>query len=58
MIGKVQSDRLALTHGRWRLEGTDAAGEPVSLSGSGTMVSRRQGDGSWRIALDNAMTPE
>jgi uncharacterized protein (TIGR02246 family) len=58
VIGKVQGDALALTHGRWTLDGTDAAGAPVTLSGRGTMVSRRQGDGRWRIVLDNAMTPD
>ena len=58
VVGKLQRDGLALTHGRWTLAGTDGAGEPVSLSGRGTMVSRRQGDGTWRIVLDNAMTPD
>jgi ketosteroid isomerase-like protein len=58
VVGKVQSEGLALTHGRWLLDGTDAAGDPVTLSGRGTMVSRRQDDGGWRIALDNAMTPD
>ena len=33
-------------------------GESVALSGRGTMVSRRQADGRWPIALDNAMTPD
>ena len=58
VVGKVERDGLALTHGRWTLDGTDAAGEPVSLSGRGTMVSRRQADGRWLIALDNAMAPD
>ena len=58
VVGKVQRDGLALTHGRWSLDGTDPAGERVALSGRGTMVSRRQPDGRWLIALDNAMTPD
>ncbi len=58
VVGKVQRDGLALTHGRWRMEGTGAAGEPVTMSGRGTMVSRLQPDGRWLIALDDAMAPE
>ena len=58
LVGKVEHDGLALTHGRWRLTGTDADGQSVDLSGRGTLVSRRQLDGRWRIALDDAMSPE
>lgn len=51
VLGKVQSDGLAVTHARWRV------GE---LSGHGTIVSRRQADGRWLIVLDTrsrAWTP-
>jgi uncharacterized protein (TIGR02246 family) len=58
VLGKLQGDGLALTHGRWTIAGTDEDGAPVEMSGRGTMVSRRQPDGSWRIALDNPMSPE
>jgi uncharacterized protein (TIGR02246 family) len=58
LVGKLQHDGLALTHGRWRLTGTDADGRNVELAGRGTLVSRRQLDGRWRIALDDAMSPE
>ena len=37
---------------RWSIVGTDG-GERVEMSGRGTIVSRRQPDGSWRIVLDN-----
>jgi uncharacterized protein (TIGR02246 family) len=57
VLGKVQGDGLALTHGRWHIVGT-LDGERVEMSGRGTMVSRRRPDGTWRIALDNAMTPD
>jgi uncharacterized protein (TIGR02246 family) len=57
VVGKLQHDGLALTHGQWRLTATDSAGAPVELAGRGTMVSRRQPDGRWLIALDDTMTP-
>ena len=56
VVETLQADGLALTHARWSLTGTDA-GERVELSGRGTLVSRRQPDGSWRIVLENTMTP-
>jgi uncharacterized protein (TIGR02246 family) len=52
VIDKLEGDGIAVTYGRWRL-----AGENEELSGRGTMVSRKQTDGSWRIALDNPMAP-
>jgi uncharacterized protein (TIGR02246 family) len=48
VIGKLEVDGLALTHARWRLG---------AMSGHGTIVSRRQPDGGWLIALDNPLTP-
>ena len=30
---------------------------PVEISGRGTIVSRRQPDGSWLIVLDNPVSP-
>jgi ketosteroid isomerase-like protein len=48
VVEKLESDGIALTHARW------TAGE---LSGRGTVVSRRQPDGTWRIVLDNPMSP-
>ena len=48
VVGKLESDGLALTHARWRV------GE---MSGYGTIVSRRQPDGIWLIVLDNPLTP-
>jgi len=57
VVGKVQGDGLALTHARWVLHGVDPAGTPVEQSGRGTIVSRRQPDGSWLIVLENPVTP-
>ena len=53
VIEKLESDGLALTHVRWSMQGSD--GE--ALTGRGTVVTRRQPDGSWRIVLDNPMSP-
>jgi uncharacterized protein (TIGR02246 family) len=55
VVDKIQSGGLALTHGRWTLTGS-AGAELVEMSGRGTMVSRRQPDGTWRIALDNPLS--
>ena len=57
VVGVLESDGLAMTHALWRLEGTDRDGKPVTLAGLGTVVSRRQPDGSWRIVLDNPLSP-
>lgn len=49
----MESGDVALYFGRWRLRGTDPAGEPVHMSGTSTDVLRRQPDGRWLIAVDN-----
>lgn len=56
VLAKLQSDELALTLARWTLTMTD--GEPVELSGRGTIVSRRPPDGTWRIVLDIPRRPD
>jgi uncharacterized protein (TIGR02246 family) len=55
-IATLEADGLALAHYRWSLAGTNPE-EPVRLSGRGTVVSRRQTDGSWRIVLDDPLGP-
>ena len=57
VVGKVEADGLALTHARWNMSATDGD-QPVEMSGRGTIVSRRQADGTWRIALENSMSFE
>jgi uncharacterized protein (TIGR02246 family) len=54
VVEKLESGDLALTHARWRIAGDDGVG----MSGRGTIVSRRQPDGSWRIVLDNPSSPD
>jgi uncharacterized protein (TIGR02246 family) len=50
---KLEADGIALTCVRWRVPGQGDDG--VDLEGWGAVVSRRQGDGAWRILLDNPM---
>ena len=56
MLGKLQTDGLALTHARVNVVAGDGD-DRMEVSGRGTIVSRRQPDGSWRIVLDNPMSP-
>lgn len=53
----LEADDLALTQARWHLVGRDTDGKPLELDGHGTIVSRRQADGTWRIVMDNPMGP-
>ena len=53
VVATLPGDGLALTHARWRLE-LDGG----ELAGRGTIVSRRQPDGSWLVVLDNPMSPD
>ena len=53
VVEKLETDGLALTHARWTAVSADGG----ELGGRGTVVSRRQPDGSWRIVLDNPMSP-
>lgn len=56
VLDKLETDGLALTHGRWSMT-ISAGGRRSEVSGRGTMVSRRQADGSWRIVLDSPLIP-
>ena len=57
VVEKLESDGLALTHAHWSVVAT-GGGDRVELAGRGTIVSRRQPDGTWRIVLDNPMSPD
>jgi uncharacterized protein (TIGR02246 family) len=58
VVRRVQADGLAMTHARWRLVQLDDEGDPVEVRGHGTVVSRLQRNGTWRIVLDNPLTPD
>ncbi|PCG82049.1 DUF4440 domain-containing protein [Streptomyces sp. WZ.A104] len=49
----LRSGGIAMTHADWHLVGTDETGTPVDLRGKGTVVSREQPDGTWRILFDD-----
>ena len=53
VVGELPTDELAVTYARVKLHGPE-----LEFAGRGTVVSRRQPDGSWRIVLDNPMSPE
>ena len=49
----VETGDLAQHVGEWTLAGTDAAGQPVSMTGRSADVLRKQADGTWKIIVDN-----
>lgn len=50
-------DGLVLMHGCWTLKGTQPDGTPMEMKGTSAEVLRRQGDGTWRYAIDNPFVP-
>jgi uncharacterized protein (TIGR02246 family) len=58
VVGKLEGDGLALIHAHWALEGSAPDGQALELAGRGTIVSRRQSDGTWLIVLENTQSPE
>jgi uncharacterized protein (TIGR02246 family) len=56
VVGKVQSDGLAMTHADWALTETAADGGVSETTGRGTVVSRRQPDGTWLVVFDNPLS--
>jgi uncharacterized protein (TIGR02246 family) len=57
VLHKLDDGNLALTQAAWHLRATDPGGADLELDGHGTIVSRRQADGTWRIVIDNPMSP-
>jgi uncharacterized protein (TIGR02246 family) len=49
----VQSGDVALLRSKWSLNGTGPDGKPVTMSGNGIEVVRRQADGTWLFVIDN-----
>jgi uncharacterized protein (TIGR02246 family) len=50
----LEAGDLALLHSTWQLRGTGPDGAKVENSGKGADIARRQADGSWLLAVDNA----
>lgn len=55
--GKVEGDGVALTYARWTLTGTAPDGSAIDLGGRATVVSRQKPDGTWRVVIDNPVSP-
>jgi uncharacterized protein (TIGR02246 family) len=49
----VELDDIAFYSLAWELDGTDADGNAVHLSGVDANIVRRKADGSWKVLLDN-----
>ena len=43
---------LALARVQWKLNGKDEKGQPTEVGGVSSELMRRQGDGSWKFAID------
>jgi uncharacterized protein (TIGR02246 family) len=54
----VQVGDLALLSCSWTLEGTGTDGEPITIGGVTAEVARRQANGSWLYAIDNAVADQ
>jgi ketosteroid isomerase-like protein len=44
---------LALLITEWSINGTEPNDKPINLTGSGTIVFRRQSDGTWLMVIEN-----
>jgi ketosteroid isomerase-like protein len=53
-VAVLEGADVAYLCSSWRISTQGADGEPLTLAGSGAEVARRQGDGSWLLAVDHA----
>jgi ketosteroid isomerase-like protein len=44
---------LALLITEWSINGNEPNGKPINLTGRGTVVLRRQSDGTWLLVIEN-----
>jgi ketosteroid isomerase-like protein len=50
----IHASDLALLITEWSITGTEPAdGTPITLTGRGTIVLRRQSDGTWLMVIEN-----
>ena len=50
----LQASNIALLITEWSINGTESDGKPISLTGRGTVVLRRQqSDGVWLMVIEN-----
>ena len=50
----IETDDIALFTSKWSFAGTLLNGESASRESYASVVLRRQGDGRWRIVVDNS----
>jgi uncharacterized protein (TIGR02246 family) len=48
-----QINNIAILITKWSINGTEPDGKPINLTGRGTMVLRRQSDGTWLMVIEN-----
>jgi ketosteroid isomerase-like protein len=51
--GVLQAGGLALLITEWSIIGAEPDGNPIKLTGRGTVVLRSQSDGSWLMVIEN-----
>jgi uncharacterized protein (TIGR02246 family) len=49
----VRGPGIALTRGRWTLNGTGPDGNPIEMTGQGVEVLRQQPSGEWLLVIDH-----
>ncbi|HET6730337.1 MAG TPA: nuclear transport factor 2 family protein [Nitrososphaeraceae archaeon] len=49
----LQASGLALITTEWSMNGAESDVKPINLTGRGTVVLRRQSDGSWLMVIEN-----
>lgn len=49
----VQASDLALLITEWSINGNKPDGKPINLIGKGTVVLRRQSNGTWLMVIEN-----
>ena len=49
----IQASDLALLITEWSIDGNEPDGKPINLVGRGTVVLRRQPNGTWLMVIEN-----
>jgi ketosteroid isomerase-like protein len=49
----LHAGNLALLITEWSIKGTEPGGKMINLTGRGTIVLRRQSDGTWLMVIEN-----
>ena len=56
-LGVNRSGDLAMLHGKWVVQRTDASTAPVRSEGRNTETARLRPDGHWLLVIDNPSVP-